>query len=346
MRIGHFVSFGIGGADRAAFNLLMGMKRLGLTPQVFFNDMSIPKRTADQDPNLPLLSIQDLFEESFDVKRIQDVQELSAFDLDILNTHRSGDDEWLLPGLADLDRKFKIVETNFHGLRKTPADLRVYPSHALMQSKNIAQDERNKMIFNPILPPLSAEDVRELYSIGTETVVLGRVGRSDKSIYSPKLLKTFARLEKSFDVHLLWIGASEKAKQDASKLRVKNVTWVEPTKSPYSISQYFNTFDIYCHANKLGETFGNTVAEAMFHRKPVASLRGKRTYPQAQFELLDDPGQSAGSLRTFHDLLEKFISNASLRRETGLRNVDRARENFEPKIVAAKYIDAYQGLLR
>jgi hypothetical protein len=259
MRIGHFVSFGIGGADRAAFNLLLGMKHLGYTPQVFFNEMSLPKRTADQDPNLPLLSIQDLFEDAFDVHRINDVKELSEFNLDILNTHRSGDDKWLLPGLEHVDRKFKIVETNFHGLRKTPADLRVYPSHALMQSKRIARDQLNAMIFNPILPPLTTENFRQLLSLRPETVVLGRVGRSDRSIYSPKLLRSFVHLEKSLDVHLLWIGASEKAKQDAKELGVQNVTWVEPTKSARSISQYFNTFDIYCHVNKRG---GDVPSEA------------------------------------------------------------------------------------
>ena len=46
------------------------------------------------------------------------------------------------------------------------------------------------------------------------------------------------------------------------------------------------TFDVFCHCNPLGETFGNTVAEAMMHGKPVVSHLGKRSWPQAQIELL------------------------------------------------------------
>ena len=345
MRIGHFVSFGIGGADRAAFNLLNGLSDLGYAPQVFFSDSSFPKRTDDQDEALPMLSIQDLFAEKFEMHRIESISEFQQFDLDILNTHRSGDDEWLLPGLDQIQRKFKIVETNFHGIRNTPADMRIYPSQALVKKMRIGVDRKNLVIFNPILPPISSENLREELSIGPGTVVLGRVGRSDKSIYSPKLLRAFSKLEQSFDVHLIWVGASAKSRADAEKLGVKNVTWVEPIKSPQVVSSYFNTFDIYCHSNKLGETFGNTVAEAMFHGKPVVSLRGKRSYPQAQFELLDDSHQAASTQMEFRKLLAQLISDPMLRESIGQRNARRAQTQFEPQTVAAKYINAYRKVL-
>ena len=35
-------------------------------------------------------------------------------------------------------------------------------------------------------------------------------------------------------------------------------------------------FDLLCHANKIGETFGNTIAEAMIHEKPVISIEGTK----------------------------------------------------------------------
>lgn len=345
MRVGHFVSFGIGGADRAAFNLLLGLKQNGTVPRVFYSSVSIPARTQDQDPDLPLLSTQALFEQEFELNRIERVDDLLAFDLDILHTHRSGDDGWLLPDLENLDRKFKILETNFHGYRNTPADMRIYPSEALMMKRRIPRDPHNKMIFNPIAPPLSQENFRERLSISPEKVVLGRVGRADRSIYSPKLLRAFAKLERETETHLIWVGASSKARRDAERFGVTNITWVKPVLSPEIMSSYFNTFDVYCHVNALGETFGNTVAEAMVHGKPVVSLKGKWSYPQAQFELLDDMMQTAKSKRQFIGHLRRLIADAPLRKDLGLRNQLRANELFEPGRVAKRYLGAYDEVL-
>ena len=47
-----------------------------------------------------------------------------------------------------------------------------------------------------------------------------------------------------------------------------------------------NTFDIFGHFNKIGETFADTVAEAMMHRLQVVSLVGTVSYPQTQYTVL------------------------------------------------------------
>ena len=156
MIIGHFVSFGIGGADRASINLVDALKSSGLRQIIFYSALSFPALTKDQDVNQKLISIQSEYE-SLDLEMvyIDSVERFSQYKFDILHTQRSGDDEWLLPGLGKLSRKFKIVETNFHGSLNTPADYRIYPSSALVNARNLRLGLNASVIPNAINPPKS-----------------------------------------------------------------------------------------------------------------------------------------------------------------------------------------------
>lgn len=334
MKIGHFVSLGIGGADRAAYNLAMGLKEIGTAPVIFYSKNSIPSRTPDQDPKQPLLDILSLYEKDFEVHKIEGVEDLNKFGLDILHTHRSGEDHWLLPDLGKLHRRFKIVETNFHGKLETPADFRIFPSRALMNWKRIRKTESNIVIPNAILPPLSTESFRSELGIGPETVVLGRLARADNSVFSPSLLKAYKKLKKTLPVTLIWVGASEQAKQWASKLDLLDIHWVDPVRDPVEVSTWMNTFDIFCHFNKLGETFGNTVAEAMMHQRPVVSLARSFLYPQAQREVLGDERMFLRQLRGAASELRLLVSNQENRKSVGFSNRNRAMQNFLPRKVA------------
>jgi glycosyltransferase involved in cell wall biosynthesis len=345
MKVGHFVSLGIGGADRAAYNLAIGLKSLGIPPIIIYSKNSFPSRTADQDPNLPLLDILSLYEKDFETIEIASVEDLNSLGLDILHTHRSGEDEWLLPGLALIKRSFRIVETNFHGKLHTPADFRIFPSKALMRWNRIKSSKSNAVIPNAILPPLTSATNRSQLGIGKSTVILGRLARADDSVFSPSLLKAYKDLKKDLDVALVWVGASEQSKAAAAKLGLEDVHWVDPVRDPVEVSTWMNTFDIFCHFNKLGETFGNTVAEAMMHGLPVVSLRGSIFYPQAQFEVLRDTRQCS----TFHWLamknLRSLTRNRYLRDEVGESNRSSALKRFSPKQVAEKVLQIYETIV-
>jgi len=346
LRVGHFVSFGIGGADRTAFNLLMGLKSIGVKPLVFYNQFSHPKRTKDQDLKQPLLSIRGTYERHFDLIEINTVQDLNNFNLDIIHTHRSGEDEWLLPGLSHLNRNFKIVETNFHGYLETPADFRIYPSHTLMEWRNIKPATNNAVVFNPIQLRDTTSDFREEFGIERDTVVLGRLARSDKSIFSSSLLKTFKLLSRNSDVKLIWVGKSSQALAAADRLKLGNVIWVNPTRDTDEIAKLYKTFDIFCHFNALGETFGNTVAEAMLAGLPVVSLQGSRKYPQAQRELLGDTGQYFINRRSAVKQLEHLIDSREARDYLGQRNHLKASELFSPELLATRVLQIYRTLMR
>ena len=341
-RLAHFVSFGIGGADRAALELIRELTQKLPEIQICYGEMSFPIRTADQDPSQRLLDVFEEYKTIVNMREIRHVSELAKLDIDILHTHRSGEDEWLIPGLSQLNRNFKIVETNFHGFLDTPADFRIFPSLALPVFRKIKLDNNTEIIPNAV-NSFNGKSLRAKLGIPEDRIVFGRVGRSDRSIYSSKLLKHYSKIQNE-NTTLLWIGKSEWALEDAESLGVENVLWVDPVSNPIEMANYYATFDVFCHANPLGETFGNTVAEAMLRGLPVASIKGNRKYPQAQTELLDNTQFSSGS-REFSKMLKNYRDNPADRVKASERNLSFSAQYLEPEAIADKVLRVYERVL-
>lgn len=341
-KIAHFVSFGIGGADRAALELIRALAKKLPEVQICYGEMSFPMRTLDQDPSQALLNTFQEFKALGIMREIKDVTELAELDIDILHTHRSGEDEWLIPGLSKMERNFKIVETNFHGFLGTPADFRIYPSFALPDFRKIKLGKDNEVIPN-IVNTFEGTSLRTKLGISESTIVFGRVGRSDRSIYSPKLLRHYSKIQNG-NTMLLWIGKSEQAIIDAESYGVKNIIWVDPVSDPLEMANYYATFDVFCHANPLGETFGNTVAEAIVRGLPVASIKGNRKYPQAQKELLDTTQFSSRS-SDFLQSLKNYRDSPSLRLAASVRNIQFSDQHLGPEAIASKVMQVYERVL-
>lgn len=341
-KIAHFLSFGIGGADRAALELVRCLVQRGMDITTLYNQMSFPIRTADQDENQPLLST---FEEARELApqiHISSAAEIENLGFDILHTHRSGEDEWLLPGLGFHPRTYKIVETNFHGATETAADFRVYPSLSLVKSKKKVNETEWRIIPN-IVNSIQGTDQRLKYRISNDTLVFGRVGRSDKSIYSSKLIEEYAKIE-TRETLLIWVGRSTLAESDAVRFGAKNILWLDPIHNPQILADMYETFDVYLHVNSLGETFGNTVAEAVLRGIPVASLKGRRGYPQAQAELLSG-GQYCTTRRKFRKILNRYRREPEFRKEMAQINRTFGTNHLSGELISSKIEKLYQEIL-
>jgi glycosyltransferase involved in cell wall biosynthesis len=130
----------------------------------------------------------------------------------------------------------------------------------------------------------------------------------------------------------------------ADALGIKDVLWVNPVKDPESVSKWMNTFDIFCHFNKLGETFGNSVAEAMMHGLPVVSLAGTVLYPQAQQEVLGVDSKIYYSKSGATRALNRLIDEPLTRKRLGEANEYRAKNLFAPEEVARQVVSVYRRL--
>lgn len=342
MRVGQFVSFGIGGADKAAYCLTKGLIEAGVDVRIFYGGKSFPGVSPQVEG--PLLSRYDQFKSlGVPMTLINNAFELNHHGLSILNTHRSGDDFWLIPNLERESVYFKIVETNFHGHLASRADMRVFPSHTMIANRDIPVPYR--IIPNPIMCKLTDEDMRREFKLEGK-FIFGSFGRPGSDIYSSTAIRAFKSVEND-SMYFLYVAPHPLVVNDANALGLKNFRFVDATIDDVLLDKLYNTIDVLCHSNKMGETFGNTVAEAMIHAKPVISHLGYG-WAQAQREVIgtsklryvcnDDPNEySSLMINLFTDIIEY--------RDYSMYAKKRADELYDYRVVAKKYIELYKEII-
>jgi len=344
LKIGQVVSFGVGGADKCALNLVKGLLALeeNIEITVFYNKYSHPR----QDELFTNPSrFQDYGKLPIKLVEFTDVNELNQYDIDILNTHRSGNDNWFLPNFELTNFKFKVVETNFHGYNQTKSDFRVYPSEAILGHLEPCSIPYT-VIPNPILPRISNEDFRSEFNIG-DRFVYGRIARPDGNIYLRTNLEAYKKIESDNTV-FLYVAPNQMARTDAQNLGIKNIIFVDPTSDELTVSKLYNTFDVLCHSNLLGETFGNTIAEAMIHGKPVVTHIGRVSWPQAHRELVGDKIElfiCEDIVNQYASIMQRLKDDKNYYNEISNYLKTRADNLYDYISVSRKYFELYKTIL-
>ena len=343
MKIGHFVSLGLGGADKCALNIIRGLCELGEKPLVFYNEYSIPRRVdTNHDDGYTPPSRMSQYDGLADLVRINSVSDFKNYDLDILHTHRSGEDTWLLPGFKTQDFSFRVVETNFHGGCNTRADIRVVPSQLLLTKVG----GNSRMIPNAINPPRLETNLRDSLEL-QDKFVYGRIARPDRDIYSKVNLEAYAQVETD-ETSFLYIAPYSQARIDAKALGIKNITFIDPTVDDFKVSQFYNTFDLLCHSNGIGETFGNTIAEAMMHGVPVISHFGSPSWPQAHVDLFGERTElivENGDVSRYAESMRRF-RDPEFHKKVASYLQERAKKLYDYKVVASQYLELYREILQ
>ena len=344
IKLGQVVSFGVGGADKCALNLIKGLISLNedIEILVFYNKYSHPREDE------LITNPSRFFEyETLPVKMVEfkDVSELNNYDLDILHTHRSGNDNWFLPNFEQTNFNFKIIETNFHGYNQTKSDFRVYPSEGLVTKLQHCSIPY-RVIPNPINRKVTEEDLRVELGIG-DKFVYGRIARPDLNIYTPLNLQAYKNIE-SEDNCFLYVAPNQKAIVDASNMGLKNIIFIDPTSDEETVSKLYNTFYVLCHANSLGETFGNTIAEAMINGKPVITHIGTSSWCQAHEELVGDHKElfiTDNIIDNYTKLMLKLKEDKVYYNQISNYLKERSDTLYDYVEVSKKYYELYKELL-
>lgn len=335
MIIGQWLSFGMGGADKASYLLTKGLIELGIEVKIFYNNQSLPHKHKlsryDQVANLGAAMF-----------RIDSLPDLNNHGLQVLNTHRSGDDSWLIPGFEQTNFNFKVVETNMHGHTKSKADIRIFPSYEMIKTRNITCPY--KVIPNPIMCKLTEDNLKQELDLDNK-FVFGRIGRPDEDIYSNTCLRAFKLIEND-DVHFLYVAPCNTVMKDIENFQIKNITIIDQTLDEMYISKLYNTFDVLCHSNPFGETFGNTIAEAMIHGKPIVSHLGSN-WPQAQKEVIgkyESTYVCENDVDQYSRLMYKLLTDKQEYNDYSAYVKDRANKLYDYRMATKKYVEVYNTL--
>ena len=279
-RIGILCSFGIGGADKVTEILTREfIKKFNNNFEfiLFYNDWCFPIKGDINSKNNRIINY-----DFCNLIKINNTSDLTNYNLDLFIVHRGGNEHWLLENFENISFDFKILEINFHGDIETKCDFRICPSEDILMNL-INKGFMEKKIFlipNPINNKLTSNKLN--LEICNNKFVYGRIARSDIEIYSCVNLVAYKLIETEETI-FLYINPNQQAKNDAELLNIKNIIFLDGTINSEELSKIYNTFDVYCHSNILGETFGNTIGEAISHNKPVVSHEGysNKYYPQS-----------------------------------------------------------------
>ena len=341
MKLGFFASFGIGGADAATERLARAV--FALKPdweiKVFYNQFSIPKAVPGfhDSEYVPLSRFENYLPFCKPIE-ITSVAQLNNFKLDILQVFRSGEDHWLLPDFEVTKFNFKIVENNFHGVEKTKADIRVYPSYTLAGS-------RRPVIGNPVDPPTTNESLREELGINGK-FVFGRIGREEHISLTP--LEAYLKIRDS-NTAFVYVAPNQNVRDFVAQHTLTDVLFLSPTIDNLRVSKLYNTFDVLCHGNQIGETFGNTIVEAMFHHVPVVSHLGNASdWPQAQVELLDPFSELVvpyGDTNKYADIMRMYMNDKFFYTHVKMWFLEKGPSISLSQLVAKEYIKLYESCM-
>ena len=340
MRLGLFVSFGIGGADKSAEQL--AKKLFHLKPnwdiKIFYNSLSFPKIVAGfHEENQILLSRFQNYLSFCNPIEIHHVSEFNQYNLDILQVFRSGEDLWLLPDFEKTKFNFKIVEKNFHGSLLTKADMRIFPSKSIFR-------EGGTVIGNPIDLPITSLSLREDLGLKNK-FIFGRIGRPEH--FSTTILDAYAKIRNENTV-LLWVAPNSSILNYIKKGNFNDIIPIDQTVNDLLLSKIYNTFDVFCHGNPIGETFGNTIVEAALHKKPIVSLYGTPSWPQAQRELLKPFEKqiifSQNDVKGYANIMSKYMENSVFRNNVSNTLFNNLKK-FESSKITEEYIKVYESII-
>jgi glycosyltransferase involved in cell wall biosynthesis len=143
------------------------------------------------------------------------------------------------------------------------------------------------------------------------------------------------------------MSPNERAINDSKNLGIKNIIFIEPTSDEMMVSKFYNTIDVLCHSNLLGETFGNTIAEAMINGKPIITHIGRLSWPQAHKELVGDMNDlfiTENIVDNYANIMTKLKDDRVFYETTSNYLKDRANKNYHYIEVAKRYFELYNNI--
>jgi len=254
-----------------------------------------------------------------------------------------------------------VIETNVfgrapQGAPPRPPDLVAHMSLASMLrladavgvSMTTLRADNHCVVYLPV--PTSHLDggprrdaARAALSLDTDAFVACRVARPDIRKWSVRLECALGDLFAEVPRLRLVLMAAPEEKRRALERRFPGRVICLPPSSAYSdIARLYAASDFMLHSSGIGESFGLSVAEAMYCALPVV-VDSTPAVDNAQVELVDHErtGLVVRSCRGFVDASATLARSQELRRTLGEAGKSKAIERFSDTVVAAQWARVY-----
>lgn len=229
----------------------------------------------------------------------KDIAKIVAYAKDkkvsVIHMHRSGQfDQFehdLLKQLHEALPASVIIETNVFAQFDKPSSDNI-DCH-LMKSKMMLNERfakeagffdfnQMKVVYNPVdyslfeKFTLTAEQIktyRESLGIAQTDFVIGRLGRADIAKWSDLVLDMLPYAVKELpNLKFILQAAPESRITKINKsLLKKHCIFLAETGKESEVHRFYQAIDVLAHSSKIGESFGNTLNEAMYWKKAVVT---------------------------------------------------------------------------
>jgi glycosyltransferase involved in cell wall biosynthesis len=155
-------------------------------------------------------------------------------------------------------------------------------------------------------------------------LVVGRVGQPGEGKWHEVLVRAFASLADALpSLHLLTVGAPDSIREAVTSLpetQRDRVVMIERLHDDTALRDVYCAMDVYAHAARLGETFGQSIVEAMAAGTPIVTLHTPYAgNAQSEMVLQAGAGFVADSGDLFRRRLEMLLKTEPLREAVGER---------------------------
>lgn len=265
-------------------------------------------------------------------------------DYDIIQTGRAGHPEYPFTKINNISQVDCISLPNMAESKDNIKKVVLISKDQLDGWKNIHSSEPDKAVEIPLLSFLEEENVigdyRKELSIGEDTVVYGMHQRPDDGIFSPILINSYSEI-KDKDVALIILGGSDLYREQAERLGVKNIYFLETSADPNIIHSFLNTLDVYTHARADGETQGCVLVEAMFHGLPIVTHIAPA---MGHKDTIGSAGLMSSGLNEYTKNMI-FFTDKSEREKYAKLAIDRYKKAFSLDRVINSYTNIYENIM-
>lgn len=288
---------------------------------------------------------------------------------DIVHFHRSGHMEPLHVAVVEYLNPPRLMETNVFAFSDPILgprfDLRVYKSMMMLTERAWVGEKldrgspwlKERVIYNPVmvdsfasfeLSPAERASRRAALGIAEHDFVIGRVGRNDPVKWGDLLLAALPRI----------FTAMPDAKCIAHTAPDTRWTWLRKrgffggrvivlpeTGDERALAETYQLLDLYVHASRRGEAFGNSLNEAMVWGKPIV-VENTPHWDNGQVEQVEN-GSTGWVVRSAGGLVAAVLDLARderRRRAFGVAGRRKVEADFGLRRGIAQYELAYQQL--
>ena len=296
---------GLGGVERTAQNCALASQALGHETTVL---------AFDDGPRADVLRSAGI--------TVIDASSLSQLPKqDFIGVHSHALDPGVVESLLGTQSQAIVCEKNVFStpspwMERIDVSFQLSPWAHWLYGKRGGDLERSSTLCNPIDPSSfwrddqGATDFRRERGIAPEATVLGRVGQPLAMKWSPAIYSAVSdEVARDRSLHLLLIGAPpEVVASVTSRVPAAQYTIIDRIETDADLRAAYSAMDLFVHAARQGESFGNVIAEAALCEVPTLTIATPWA-DNSQGYVAGPAGYVASTRPEFVSLLRHALSN-------------------------------------